>query len=75
VFGNIKTTADISRVVLADMPKETGIVTAKIVIDKKKENHSKNHPKKNKEVVLNTVKQVPSDERKSKFLPRKKVER
>ena len=73
VFGNIKTTADISRVVLADMPKETGIVTAKVAIDKKKENHSKNHPKKNKEVKENSGKQTVSEEKKSRFLPRKKV--
>jgi hypothetical protein len=41
---------------------------------KKKEHHPKNHPKKNKEVVMNTIKQVPSEEKKSKFLPRKKAD-
>jgi DNA mismatch repair protein MutS2 len=74
VFGNIKTTADVSRVLLADMPKETGVVTTKVSTEKKKEHHPKNHPKKNKEVVMNTIKQVPSEEKKSKFLPRKKAD-
>ena len=74
MFGNIKTTADVSRVLLSDMPKETGVVTTKVSTEKKKEHHPKNHPKKNKEVILNNNKQVPSEERKSKFLPRKKAD-
>lgn len=74
VFGNIKTTADVSRVLLSDMPKETGVVTTKVSTEKKKEHHPKSYPKKNKEVIPNTVKQVPSEERKSKFLPRKKAD-
>jgi hypothetical protein len=77
VFGNMKTTADISRVLLADMPIETGVVTTKIQIEKKKENHSKQHSKKNKDTQPSTNsnpnKQSTSEEKKSKFLPRKKV--
>ncbi len=78
VFGNIKTTADISRVLLADMPKDTGIVTAKIAIDKKKENHPKKQNKHDKRLNKNPInelsKQSPAEEKKSKFLPRKKVD-
>ena len=73
VFGNMKTTADISRVLLADMPKETGVVTTKIQIEKKKEQHPKNNPKKNNEVITNIDKQAPLEEKKLKFLPRKKT--
>jgi pyruvate kinase len=77
VFGNIKTTADVSRVLLADMPKDTGIVTAKISTEKKKENHPKHHSKKNKDTQpklnSNPNKESTTEEKKSKFLPRKKL--
>jgi hypothetical protein len=59
------------------MPKDTGIVTAKITIDKKKENHPKKHNKQDKGFNKNPInelsKQSPAEEKKSKFLPRKKV--
>ncbi|MFM7014905.1 MAG: hypothetical protein ACKOX3_01130 [Bacteroidota bacterium] len=75
VFGNVKTTADISRVLLVDMPKETGVVAAKVVINNNKKPQSKNHPKKSNVGQNDDQKENTIEEKKSKFQPRKKIDK